>query len=124
MTIENEYAKLWISEGILYFIYKPQTILHLDAAKKIVKDRLKLQNEITYPVLCDLRMVKDSEKVARDYLAREGSILTKAVAFLVEPPFSEATIHLYLRTSKPVIPTEIFTTKTEALNFLEKHKTR
>ncbi|GHA32889.1 hypothetical protein GCM10007103_12920 [Salinimicrobium marinum] len=122
MTIENEYAKLWISEGILYFIYKPQTILQLDTAKKIVMDRLKLQNEISYPVLCDLRMVKDSEKIARDYLAREGSILTKAVAFLVEPPFSEATIYLYLRTSKPVIPTQIFTTKTEALSFLEKYK--
>jgi hypothetical protein len=124
MTVENEYAKLWISEGILYFIYKPQTILQLDTAKKIVMDRLKLQNEISYPVLCDLRMVKDSEKIARDYLAREGSILTKAVAFLVEPPFSEATIYLYLRTSKPVIPTQIFTTKTEALSFLEKYKIR
>ena len=122
MSIENEYANLWISDGILYFIYKPHTILDLDAAKKIVKDRLKLQNEISYPVLCDLRMVKDSQKAARDYLAQEGSILTKAVAFLVEPPFSEATIHLYIRTSKPVIPTDIFTMKTEALQFLERYK--
>lgn len=122
MFTENKYAQFWISNGILFFVYKPQAMLNQEAAEEIVNDRLKLQNERAYPVLCDLRMIRDSNKTARDYLAQEGSVLTKAVAFLVELPYSEAMINLYLKASKPFIPTKVFTVKSEALSYLEYFK--
>lgn len=117
--IENDIAEFWVENGILYFIYKPNTILKLKTAEKVVKDRLQFQNDKEYPVLCDTRGIIDAEKAARDFLAKEGSLQAKAVAFLVNPPLTEAMAQFYIRTSKPVIPTRIFTKKKEAITFLE-----
>lgn len=122
MFTENKYAQFWISDGILFFIYKPHAVIDLEAAEEIVKDRLKLQNEKAYPVLCDLRLIKISEKPARDYLAQQGSVLTKAVALLIEKPYSQAMTEIFLKASKPYIPTKVFTSKVQALEFLEAYK--
>ena len=115
----NEYATFWIEEGILYFIYHPGTILNLRVAEKVVADRLKFQQDITYPVFCNAQGVKDTEKAARDFLAREGSFLVRAVAYLVNPPISHAITDFFLRANRPTIPAEIFTEKFEALSFLK-----
>lgn len=120
--LENEFAEFWIDKGILFFVYKPFSLIDLNAAEKIVADRLKLQRENAYPIFCDTRGIKDSEKAARDYLAIEGSILAKAVALLVKPPITEAMTFFYIKKSKPVIPTKIFTDKEEALEFVESYR--
>jgi hypothetical protein len=70
---ENEFAEYWIEEGILFFIYKPGISMTLEAAKRVVKDRLEVQKGESYPVFCDMRGIKDSDKPARDYLAKEGT---------------------------------------------------
>ncbi|HET8854683.1 MAG TPA: hypothetical protein VFM60_02055 [Salinimicrobium sp.] len=84
-----------------------------------MKDRLNLQNEKAYPVLCDLRSVKKTEKPARDYLADKGSILATAVALIIEKPYSSILGESFLELSKPDIPTRMFTTKVSALEFLQ-----
>jgi len=63
--IQNEFAEFWITNGILFFIYKPNIIITLKTAKKIVEDRLQFQNERIYPVFCDMRGIKVIEKEAR-----------------------------------------------------------
>lgn len=118
-TLSNEYATFWIEDGILFFIYHPAVVLDLVVAEKVVTDRLKFQEEKTYPVLCDTRGLKDTEKAARDFLAKEGSVLTSAVAFLVNPPVSKAMTDFYIKTNKPVTPTQVFSEKYDAVKFLE-----
>ncbi|MEO2127105.1 MAG: hypothetical protein ABGW91_02990, partial [Christiangramia sp.] len=83
MTFKDKYAKFWIENGLLYFVYRPITVIDLRIAEHIVKERIRFQNEKEFPILCDMRQVKMVEKQARDYLAKEGSYLTKAVALLV-----------------------------------------
>lgn len=117
--IENEYARFWIDRDILFFVYKTNIIVTLEAAKKIVADRIEFQKEKSYPIFCDIRGIKDVHKNARDYLAREGSILTRAVSILVDPPISRAILDFYLKMSKPPIPTKVFTDKHKALRFLK-----
>jgi len=117
--IENEFAKFWIGDGILYFVYKPHIIVDLKAAEKIVADRLKLQDEKAFPIFCDTRGIKDVNKEARDYLAKEGSTLAIAVGFLVDFPVNEAIAQFYVKTNKPLVPTEVFTNKNEAMDFLK-----
>ena len=119
---ENDFAAYRIADGILYFLYKREVILNLDAAQKIVSDRLMVQNERAYPIFCDARWIKSADKEARDYLAKEGSIMAKAVAILVMPPVTEAIINFYMISSKPVIPTAIFTEKSKAVEFLDAYK--
>ena len=117
--IENSYASYKFLDGIVYMRYHIGITIDRNAAVKIVEDRLVLQEGQIFPVLCDIRGVKDINKAARDYLALEGSTLIKAVAFIVEPPLSEVMSKFYLKASKPPIPTESFQTFEDAKGFLD-----
>lgn len=116
---ENEYAQFWIADGILIFKYKPNIILGLEVAKIVVADRIRFQNEKSFPVLCDVRGVVETDKSGRDYLARSGSVLTKAVGLIVNPKVSLTISNFYLRISKPTVPTRLFIDQDEALVYLK-----
>lgn len=116
---ENEFARFWIANGILFFEYKPKTILNFRVAKSVVADRILFQNEKAYPIFCDVRGVIDTEKAGRDYLAKSGSLLTKAVGLLADEEVILTISNFYLQVSKPAVPTQIFTKKEDALLFLK-----
>ena len=116
---ENDYARFWIADGILFFEYKPNTIIDLKVAQCVVTDRIHFQNEKSYPVLCDIRGVIGTEKAGRDYLAQSGSILTHAVGLVVHKKKSLTISTFYLQISKPAVPTKIFNIQDDALVFLK-----
>lgn len=122
MYYSNDYSEFWIEDGILRFVYRPNILVDRKAAEKIVRDRLRFQNEKAYPILCDLRNLRNVEKEGRDFLAQQGSILATAVALLIEPFFSEKLSQIFIETSKPKVPTSLFTSEMQALKFLEKFK--
>jgi hypothetical protein len=115
---ENEFAVFWISGNILFFEYKPGVVINLVAAQHIVTDRIQMQKDKAYPVLCDVRGIADSDKAGRDYLARHGSVLTKAVGIVVQRTLSMVMISFYLKISKPQVPTKVFSDRAKALDFL------
>lgn len=121
MKAEN-YADLWIEEGILHFIYKPNTLIDLEAARVIVKKRLHFQKGVSYPILCDLRQLKTVNKAAREYLAEFGCINALAVAILIEKSYSSTLSNAFINISNPSVPTREFTTIPEALDFLNEYK--
>lgn len=118
---DNEFAQFWIHNEILFFKYKPNVVINLTAAQRIVADRIQLQNEMAYPIFCDIRGIVDSDKAARDYLAQSGSILTKAVSLVGHQSVSLSMTSFYLKICKPSVPTKIFTDESAALIFLEKY---
>jgi len=118
-NIENDYAYLWIENKILFFKYKADIFIDLDAARIIVSDRISLQKERPYPVLCYTEGITSSDKTARDYLSLKGVILTKAISYLASPTVSLAMLHFYLEKNKPAVPSEIFTSELLARKFLE-----
>ena len=71
---------------------------------KNLKLRLFIKNNKNYPVLCDLRQIIQAEKGAMDYLAKEGSIQTTAVALLLNYTHLKVTAQFYLTTSLPKVP--------------------
>lgn len=116
---ENEFALFWISGNILFFEYKPGVVINLVAAQRIVSDRIQMQKEKAYPVLCDVRGIADSDKAARDFLAQHGSVLTKAVSILVYQTVSIVMMSFYLKICKPQVPTKVFSDEAKALEFLK-----
>jgi hypothetical protein len=116
---ENDFAEFWIEENILFFIYKKNSFINLEGAKRIVADRTKFQDGKSYPVFCDMRLIRDSDKAGRDYLAKEGSHLVKAVAVLTISPVARMMSNFYLAIHKPLIPTKLFTSKVEAIAYLK-----
>ncbi|MDO5968385.1 hypothetical protein Q4Q35_01060 [Flavivirga aquimarina] len=120
--IENEYSKFWIEKDILHFVYKKGVEIDLEVAKKIVSDRLALQQGKSLLILCDIRGIKSVNKEARNYFAIEGSTLLKVVALLVNSPLTYTISGFYIKTSSPSIITKAFTTKEAALKFLNDYK--
>lgn len=118
----EDYAHFWVEEGILHFIYKPNTLIDLKVARAVVKDRLRFQNGVSYPILCDLRQLKTVNKAAREYLAEYGCINAIAVALLVEKAYSGTLSKAFIKISNPSVPTREFTTIPEALGFLKDFK--
>lgn len=116
---ENDYATFWIEAGILYFVYKPNATINLDAAKQIVNDRINFQQQVDYPIFCDIRGIKSIDKAARDFLAKDGSSYTKGVAVIVDTPMTKIISNFYLGLNKPLAPTKMFTEQQEALNYLQ-----
>src|SRR5690606_23998089 len=119
---ETAYAKFWVSDGILFFVYKPLAYLDYQTAKIIVDDRLKFQQETCYPILCNTQGIKNSVKPARDYLAHEGSTLTKAVAIVDGRHISQVMLRFYLMKNKPLVPSQKFNGQEDALTFLKSFK--
>ena len=119
---ENDYASYKLADGILFITYNKDVILDLPAAVYVVKERLLLHEGRSLPVLCDVRHIKEVNKAARSYLSIEGSILVKAVAFIVDSPVSEMLSEFYLRTNTPTIPTKAFNNFDVALKFLNQYK--
>lgn len=118
-SYENQNAKFWIDNGILFFEYKPNTVIDLELAMRMVADRISFQNERPLPVLCDIRGVISTDKAGRDYLAKSGSLLAKAVALIVNENVSMTMSTFYLEISKPSVPTRIFAIEQEALDYLK-----
>jgi hypothetical protein len=116
---ENDFARFWITDGILFFEYKPNTTIDLKVAQCVVTDRIHFQNEISYPILCNIRGIVATEKAGRDHLAQSGSILTQAVALIVHEKISLIISTFYVEISKPSVPTQIFTGEDEALDYLK-----
>lgn len=120
-NIENNYASYSLRDNIVFIRYHIGITIDKDAALKIVEDRLALQEGESYAVLCDIRGVKDINKSARDYLAIEGSLFVKAVAFIVENPLSGNMTKFYLKANKPPVPTRAFLSIEEAKEFLDEY---
>ncbi|MBF4473069.1 hypothetical protein [Flavobacterium sp. HJJ] len=116
---ENEYARFWIADKILFFEYKPNTVIDLKVATSVVTDRIHFQNGRPFPVLCDIRGIISTEKAGRDYLAQSGSILTLAVGLIMDEKVSLTISDFYVKINKPTVPTKIFTKQEEALTYLK-----
>ena len=116
---ENEFAEFWIEDDILHFVYKKDVDIDLKAAKKIVDDRIALQNGVSYPAFCDFRGANSTTNDARDYLANEGSSFLQGVAILMSSPIPKIIDNFYMVINKPRVPTRVFTDKESALNFLK-----
>lgn len=116
---ENDFARFWIADGILFFKYKPNTTIDIKVAQCVVTDRIHLQKERSYPILCDIRGIVATEKSGRDYLAQSGSILTQAVGLIVHEKVLLTISTFYLQISKPSVPTQIFSKEDDALVYLK-----
>jgi hypothetical protein len=117
-SFENDYATFWMEAGIVYFVYKENASIDLEAAKQIVEDRIRFQKQVDFPIYCDIRGMKRADKAARDFLAKEGSSYTKGVAIIVDSPMTKIIGNFYLGLNKPTTPTKMFTDKEGALEYL------
>lgn len=119
---QNDFVTISMVQDILYVHYKQTEKIDLAAAKIIVRDRMRFQDQLALPILCDISEVKSIDLMARNYLANEGSDLTKAVALLYKDGAHHLMSSYYVDVCKPTVTTRIFNNEASALAFLNNYK--
>ena len=124
-TIENEFCKMQIREGILYSWYKKGVVIDLSAAKQIVVDRHKLIGDQKLPVLVFDEGAKEVKREARIFLSlEEGMKGITAGAFIVTNPVTKMVVQFWLALNviKSNFPIKSFSTEEEAVKWLMTHR--
>lgn len=117
--LETDFAEMQLRDGILFFTYKHIPQFDLAVAKQLVADRLRLQREQAYPILCDMRQYNLPDLEARRYLALQGSVHTRAVAYLIQPHTRNHVIQFFISVDQPIGDTHLFTDEAAALSYLK-----
>lgn len=123
--LENEYVELWIEDGILMEIFKPQvSSLQLTIAKKVIEDRLTVSNGVTRPLFVDLCNVKSIDAETRKFFAADYSLqYINVSAFLMHSYVSYYGGKLFLMFDKPKVKTELFRSQAKAIEWLKLYVT-
>ena len=118
--IETNEVHFMIENEILYCTYRIKSDMNIEVAKRIVKDRLDFSEGKKYPIFIDFTNLKSATKEAREYMnSKEGGLNgILAGAFLSKSLATTVLVNLYLRINKPEVPARFFTTKEEAINWL------
>lgn len=116
--INNDFASFELKEGILHITFKKAKTLDLQGAKQIVRDRIRIQNGKTYPILCDIGEVLVIDKAAKDYFIRQGAHLITALAVLTKDRLVYHIFRYFISQLQSEIPAGAFRDQREAMAFL------
>ena len=107
-------------DGIVRAIDFPNAEERLADAKENVAAVVKVSKGEKYPVLVDGRNVKSITREARAYYAGgEIANAISAMAVLIGAPVSRMIGNFYLSFSNPKLPAKLFTSETQALEWLK-----
>ncbi len=123
--ISAEFADFELLNEIVTITNKPGVRVTLAVAEAIVAWRMEISAGSAYPVLSDARNIRIIDKDARDYLGSlQAGVGVKALALLVGPFYSTFMANFFMRftLTRPRVPVNLFTDRTEALQWLEQFK--
>ena len=117
-------AKIWLDEhGICRFEAKSGERLELSDAQEALQAVLSLSDGNLPAILVDLRQLRAASKEAREYFSHEDNTRKiAALAFLVDSPLSTLLANFYIGLNPTGVPTKLFTTEEEAIQWLKGHR--
>lgn len=119
-VIETPTAKLSLrDDGIVHAINLTRSQVTLADAKENVAAALKVAGGKRFPLLADIASVRSVSREARLYYREQASSHAVAAAILVRSPISRVIANFVIGLDRPVIPARLFTSETEALEWLK-----
>ncbi len=123
VKIDNEFSRIWLDDGIIYNVYKPNLEIDFEVARLLVRDRLKVSEGKSRPLFIDISNLISVDLRARKYLSsEEGSRLVTAGAFYTTTPLSKFVGKLFIDVNQPAAPVQIFSNKSKAIEWLQQYK--
>jgi hypothetical protein len=118
--VENDFVKFWMEDGVMYGEYKSDVVIDLEAARKIADDRIRLANGVSRPFLGYVDGMSSVTKEARDFFSKNDGVKhMKKLALITTSPVSRIVGNFWLQISRPTVPTRLFLSKEDALNWLK-----
>ena len=120
---DHEFFELWIENGIIFEVFKKNTILNLEISHQVVTERLKISNHRPMPIFIDLINVYYTDTKARKYMASKEAVqYITAGAFLIDNEIMKLAGNIFIKIDKPYAPAKLFTDKDKALEWLQTYK--
>jgi hypothetical protein len=114
-------AKIWIcKEEIFHISCLPGSVHGLEEALENM-EVFPTEGKVELPVLADIRHVKAIEREAREvYRSRDKyNMQVSALAILVGSPLSRAIGNFFIGLSRMPMPTRLFTSEADAVQWLK-----
>jgi hypothetical protein len=120
-AIVTRVTKVWLGEdGIARIIHVPGAEVTLADAKETMAAYLKLNKGKRRPLLVDTKTMKSLAREARHFYAGEQAAkVASAAAIIIGTPVSRVLGNFYLGLSNPHLPSRLFTSEDEALEWLK-----
>jgi len=119
---ETRTVKIWLGEdGILRMVgIKPNASVTLTEAKENFDACVKASKGKKRPLFVDIRQIKSVDRESRQYTAGEATAkFTYRVAILFGSPLSKFFGNLFLKLNNPLLPTKLFSSEDEAIEWLK-----
>lgn len=121
ILLENENFKIELEDGILFVLFK-DFYIDINIAEKGLRERLEISDGKKYPLLINIKSMKSITKETRDFLATEkGCEGVIAGALLIDSAIGSMLGNFFIRISRPLVPTKLFTNESAAKKWLAKY---
>lgn len=121
VLLENDEVRIELEDEILFAIWK-SPFVDLEIAEQAITYRLEATNFIPYPMVIDIKSIKNITKPSRDFLASEkGSEGIIAAAILIDSSLGRILGNFFIQINKPLKPTKIFTDEIKAKKWLTQY---
>ncbi len=122
MKVENEFMEFWIENDILFSRFKIKTYIDLEKSKTIIQLRNQISGE-KYQYWCnEIKNVNGFSIEARNYANKFGQDNLFACAVIVNSLLTQFIFNVFLKMKKPNIPFKSFSTKEDAVAWLNELK--
>lgn len=121
MAFKNEYCLIYLENDILFLRYTKRVNIDFVMAKEIVKQRLKIANGESWPMLVDIKNVTGSTVLAREHFAgNDGTKLITKGAFLVNNWWTCLLGNISNMFKPSKISIKLFVNESRALKWIKK----
>ncbi|MBL4654995.1 MAG: hypothetical protein JKY33_04150 [Bacteroidia bacterium] len=121
-TIETSTSSVWIDDGFIRVVKRPNTNENLQDAKEVVAAIRELTGGTKSPILVDFRNLESQDEEAKKYYAGWFSENKEsACALLVGAPGNTKIANQYMGLSMPIIPTRVFKDEKMAIEWLKQY---
>ena len=107
-------------DNIIHIDILPKAELYLKDSNEIYDTVMNIAKGRLYPLLIDANSIVSMDRDARKRFSKETTV--SAVALLVGTPLSKIIGNFFIGLNKTSIPFKLFTSKTDALEWLEAFK--
>ena len=107
-------------DNIIHIDILPKAELYLKDSNEIYDTVMNIAKGRLYPLLIDANSIVSMDRDARKRFSKETTV--SAVALLVGTPLSKIIGNFFIGLNKTSIPFKLFTSKTDALEWLKAFK--
>jgi len=120
---ESDVFRTYLKNNICYSIVKSNAVIELKDAEANTFTVKQISKGKIYPILVDIREIKEIKKEARDHFTMKNRVPgVLAIAILINSPLSKIIGNFFMGINKPSVPSQLFTSEEKAIAWLSRFK--